>query len=65
MLLAMTSCVSTSKAEPRAMSRKWAKSESVGLADPSAILELIEITALCNWSLSPFFSNHGIFDVAS
>lgn len=41
------------------MSKKWAKSLSDGRADPSAIFELIDTAALCSWSQSPFFSNHG------
>ncbi len=42
----MMSCVSSSYAEPKAISRKWANSASDLLPAPSAIFEGIETTAL-------------------
>lgn len=46
--LAIVSCVTTSYAEPIAVSRKQAKSASEGFSAPSAILLEILVTALCN-----------------
>ena len=42
-----------------------AKSTSEVLAAPSAMLELMDTAALCNWSQRPFFSNHGNLPVTS
>lgn len=56
----MRSCVSTSSAEPNAISKKWANSASDGLAHPSAIFKATDTTARYIGSQIPFFSNQGI-----
>ena len=45
---AIVNCVSTSKTEPREISKKCAKSVSELLEDPSEILDEIETAALSN-----------------
>ena len=61
---AMVSCVSSSKAEPKEMSRNLAKSDEVRLEDPSAILDAMETAARCNWLHKPNFSLSGNFSVS-
>ena len=55
----ISSCVSTSNDEPNDISRKWTKSFSEFLADPSAIFEAIETEALLSWSIKPNLSDGG------
>lgn len=59
--LVLISCVSTSKSEPIAISRKRLNSTSLFLVHPLAILEGTETAALVIWLLKPNFSAEGDF----
>ena len=59
MRLAIISCVSNSKADPKAISRKCINSLSDFREEPSAIFDGIDIAARCIWLDIPNLSSSG------